>query len=81
MSEPSVSIDAVLEAIPEKVTEEMNEALCREYTNDEIRTALFQMGPTKALGPDGFPTFFLSKTLGPTGRRHMCCCKRIYYGP
>lgn len=38
-SEPSVSIDAVLEAIPKKVTKQINEALCREYTNDEIKAA------------------------------------------
>ena len=38
-SEPSVSIDAVLEAIPKKFTKQINEALCREYTNDEIKAA------------------------------------------
>ena len=60
-SEPCTSLDAVLEAIPPKVNEEINEALCREYTNDKIRTALFQMGPTKAPGPDRFPTLFYQR--------------------
>jgi hypothetical protein len=36
----------------------MNEDLCKPYTNEEIGKALFQMGPTKALGPDGFPALF-----------------------
>jgi hypothetical protein len=36
----------------------MNVDLCKAYTNDEIKTALFQMGPTKAPGPDGFPAMF-----------------------
>ena len=36
----------------------MNEELCRPYTNEEIKSALFQMGPTKAPDPEGFPALF-----------------------
>jgi hypothetical protein len=36
----------------------MNSDLTKPYSDEEIRTALFQMGPTKALGPDGFSTLF-----------------------
>jgi hypothetical protein len=50
--------DVVLNTIPSKVTVEMNEDLCKPYTNEEIGAALFQMGPTKAPGPDGFPALF-----------------------
>jgi hypothetical protein len=50
--------DAVLDSIHVKVTADMNSDLCKAYTDVEIETALFQMGSTKALGPDGFPALF-----------------------
>jgi hypothetical protein len=40
-SEPTVSMDVVLDAIPRKVTDEMNTDLTKEYTNKEIKAALF----------------------------------------
>jgi hypothetical protein len=51
-------MDTVLDAILAKVDDQMNSDLCKTYTNDEIKTALFHMGPTKAPGPDGFPAMF-----------------------
>jgi hypothetical protein len=40
-SETCLASDAVLDAIPQKVSDELNESLFKEYTNEEIRTALF----------------------------------------
>jgi hypothetical protein len=41
-----------------KITPEMNDELCKTFTDHEIGDALFEMGPLKAPGPDGFPARF-----------------------
>ena len=46
------------------VTPQANEDLCREYSDEEISDALFQIGPLKALGPDGLPARFFQRSWG-----------------
>jgi len=50
--------DLILDHIPMKVTNEMNERLTRPYSPDEIEKALQLMKPNKAPGPDGFTAGF-----------------------
>jgi hypothetical protein len=63
-TQPCGSHDVVLQAIPRKVDDNMNADLCKPYTDEEIKIALFQMGPIKAPGPDCFPALFFTKLIG-----------------
>jgi hypothetical protein len=56
-SNPS-SIDTVLQCAPTTIIDSMNEALSKPYTTTKVETALKQMAPLTAPGPDGFPLVF-----------------------
>jgi hypothetical protein len=58
LSEGISDLDEVIRVIPTKITESMNEALLRPIKEEEVKSALFQMFPTKAPRPDGFPAHF-----------------------
>ena len=44
-----------------KVSDQMNETLCRQFTVEEVEAALMQMGPNKAPGEDGFTAGFFQR--------------------
>lgn len=43
------------------VTEEVNDALTKSVSREEVQKAVFQMGALKAPGSDGFPGIFYQK--------------------
>lgn len=57
-SENQENFDYLLSGINRCIHEEDNKRLTAYYTGEEIREALFEMGPTKAPGEDGFPAIF-----------------------
>lgn len=49
---------AILHHVQRRVSEEINESLTTPYTAEEVRKAVFMMGPNKAPGPGGLTAGF-----------------------
>ena len=73
-------MDRVLQHVPRKVTPQMNEMLTSPYTKDKVKKALFQMGPTKSPGLDGFPAQFYQRHWDICGDEVMEAVFRIIRG-
>ena len=54
-------MEECLEAVQHKVTPDMKEIPSRDYSAEEIKAVLFQMGPTKAPGPYSMNALFYQK--------------------
>jgi hypothetical protein len=62
----------ILDCVPEKVTDQMNDELTKPFTAAEVEKALFMMGANKAPGPNGFRAGFYQhhwNLLGPSVTR------------
>jgi hypothetical protein len=56
--DPSLNSDDLIDLTQPKVTSMMNDELCKDFIDDEIGDALFQIGPLKAPRVDGFSACF-----------------------
>ena len=54
-------IEECLEVVQQKVTTEMQQTLSKDFNADEVKVAVFQMGPTKAPELDGMNALFYQK--------------------
>ena len=54
-------MEECLGAVQHKMTLEMQEVLSKEYSVEEVKVALFQMGPTKAPRPNSMNALFYHK--------------------
>lgn len=62
------SFDTALQEIHCKVSEEMNDKLLAPFDREEVVRAVKKMHPSKAPGPDGFPTLFYQKYWNEVGK-------------
>jgi hypothetical protein len=62
--DPSLNSETLVNLTREKITTEMNDSLCKDFSDEEIGVALFQIGPLKALGVDSFPARFFQRNWG-----------------
>lgn len=44
----------ILQVVPRRISDAMNELLAKDFMAEEVKTALFQMAPSKSPGVDGF---------------------------
>lgn len=70
----------ILDGIQSRISEEVNELLMAYYSDDEIQKAVFDMGPTKAPGPDGFHALFYQKYWSVVGGRVTILCRQFLSG-
>ncbi|XP_065622505.1 uncharacterized protein LOC136064544 [Quercus suber] len=56
-----LEVDDCLSTVEHKVTQDMQQILSSDFTAEEIKIAMFQMRPTKVLGPDGMNALFYQK--------------------
>lgn len=56
----------------------MNEALTKIPSDDEIQSAIFDINPDKALGPDGMTSLFFQKYWGITAETVQLTVKEFF---
>ena len=61
-------MDKIFQVINTRVTGEMNMRLDKEFTITEVKSALNQMNPSKAPGPDGMSICFYQNYWDIIGR-------------
>jgi ribonuclease HI len=57
----SINPSDLLDLVHTPIDSEINANLCRDFSDEEIGDALFQIGPLKAPGPDGMPGRFFQR--------------------
>ncbi|KAL5555522.1 hypothetical protein UlMin_037758 [Ulmus minor] len=70
----SVDFDRVLEGIERKVTPQQDEQMDQAFVAEDVKTAVFQMAPTKSPGADGMSAIFFQKFWPIVGEEITAAC-------
>lgn len=62
--DPCVAPQGIVGLFEQCILDDVNADLCKPFSEEEISNALFQIGPLKAPGPDGFPARFFQRNWG-----------------
>ena len=62
----------VIDTIPTRLTNKMNQSLIKEFTREKVVAALQQMHPIKVPGPDGMSAIFFQKYWDIVGNDVTC---------
>jgi hypothetical protein len=74
----SLDPECVTRLIQKKVTAAMNDKLCEDMKEEEIALAMFQIGPLKSLGPNGFPARIYQQNRGIVKRDIVNAVTKIF---
>ena len=69
MSSAGARVEELLSHVDSRVTQTMNELLCKEFTSKEVVEALETIGDLKAPGPDGMHAIFYKKFWDVVGEK------------
>ncbi|KAA3488997.1 reverse transcriptase [Gossypium australe] len=67
----------LLQGIEKRISSDINASLLSTFTEEVVVSALKEMGPTKAPGPDGFPAIFFQKYCHIVGKDVASFCLGI----
>jgi hypothetical protein len=73
-------MEEVFNCVPLRVDRAMNSKLDAPFSAKEIKAALFEMYPTKAPGPDGFPVHFFQRNWDVCGEEVTEAVLRVLQG-
>lgn len=79
-SEGNLEMTEAVDAVDHLVTSDVEASLSQPFSSDEIKTALFQMFPTKSPGPDGMCALFYQKFWSTVGGAVISSCLDVLNG-
>lgn len=68
----------ILDNINKCISEEDNQSLLQDPTEDEIKSVVFEINPNSSAGPDGFTSLFFQKTWDITGLDIVLLVKNVF---